>query len=255
MPTFLMNKNMLSTSAFLLVAVIAVIIVLINRFLLFIAPYRQEGWASIRDRFLKVTIPNFQNDCREFNLITYIKTRPILTEVEYVALGAYFLVFTFTSIYSTHPEMLKENKTIITTFFKIMIVSSTMMGMYPIWPLSVKTEIKETIIRIWHPLAMFYMLIFLSTFFVLLNKVNNLHYIMFALNMLGVIRVFGWKMSLPMVATGTYMGMKFYKYYAGIDELDTGVTTLEFMLISALAFMGLTLVNYLAHEQNGPRRK
>ncbi|MBL4662076.1 MAG: HAMP domain-containing histidine kinase, partial [Flavobacteriaceae bacterium] len=198
---------------------------------------RREKWAALVSK------------ARNFNPINYIKALPVADDSRYVTLGAYFLVFTFTSIYSTHAEMLKANKAIITTIYKTMIISSTMMGMYLIWPLSIKTEIKQMVMRVWYPLAIFYMLIFFSIFFVLLNKDNNLHFVLFAVNMIVSIVLLGWQMASVMIVVGMYMAVQFYKYYAGIEYLDISLGSPQFILLYSLVFIGAALVIFFRPQQ------
>ncbi|PCJ28169.1 MAG: hypothetical protein COA94_03595 [Rickettsiales bacterium] len=198
---------------------------------------RRERWAA------------FMSKVRSFNPINYIKTHPMSCDSTYVILGAYFLVFTFTSIYSTHAEMLKENKIIITTIYKTMIISSTMMGMYPIWPLSIKTEIKQMVMRVWYPLSIFYMLIVFSTFFVLLNEVNNLHFVMFAVNMIVSVILLGWQMALGMIVAGVYIGTQFYKYYIGVEYLDTSIGSPQFILLYSMLIVVMILIIFLKPKQ------
>ncbi|PCJ24482.1 MAG: hypothetical protein COA94_07290, partial [Rickettsiales bacterium] len=233
---------------------------LMNTAFLFASHYllkQKGGWVGIKDSsyidkqkiIRREKWAAFVSKAQNFNLINYIKTRPVVEDSAYVTLGAYFLIFTFTSIYSTHAEMLKANGDIIGVIYQIMIVSSTMMGMYPIWPLSIKTQIKQMVMRVWYPLSIFYMLIVFSTFFVLLNEVNNMHYIMFAVNMIVSVVLLGWRMALGMIVVGVYMGVQFYKYYAGVEYLDISIGSPQFILIYSSMFVVVILLIFLKPKQ------
>ncbi|PCJ25371.1 MAG: hypothetical protein COA94_06420 [Rickettsiales bacterium] len=218
---------------------------------------QKGGWVGIKDRtyidmqkaLRAERIATFINKVRNFNPVESIRKIPLAGESTYVTIGVYFLIFTFTTIYSTHMEMLKENGKMITTIYQIMMISGTMMGMYPIWPLSIKQATKEMAIRIWCPIAIFYMLIFLSTFFVLVNKVNNLHFVMFAVNMIVSVVLLGWQVASAMIVVGAYMAVQFYKYYAGVEYLDTSIGSPQFILLYSLVFIGTTLIIFFKPKQ------
>ncbi|PCJ22797.1 MAG: hypothetical protein COA94_08765 [Rickettsiales bacterium] len=219
---------------------------------------RQEGgWVGVKDtsyidkqRALRkkkwaVFMQKFQN----FRLVKAITTAPLPSETRCVMTGLYFIFFTVTIAYSTDIDTLKDNGNLVLIIYQIMIATGTVMAIYPIWPMNVKQKTKNMIIRIFYPIAMFYMMVFFSTFFVLLSDTNTLHYMIFAANIITLIVVMSWQAGTVMVIVGAYLAIQFYKYYMEIEHLDSSIGSPQFILIYSIVFIGSALMMFFKPKQ------
>ncbi|PCJ29043.1 MAG: hypothetical protein COA94_02725, partial [Rickettsiales bacterium] len=215
------------------------------------------GWVGIKDRsFLEKQKDENIRKRREifeklktFNFFDFCKKYAVASNITYVGLGIYFVFYTITTMYSIEATLLQGRGQIIFAIYQIMMVTGTAMAMYPIWPVSIKSSLKELIIQTWWPIAIFYMLILFSTFFVLVNKENHLQFVIFAINMIIAIIVLGWRTASIFIATGVYLSVQFYKYYMGIDYIDISIGSPQFVLMYILMLIGTVTIIFLKPQQ------
>jgi len=102
-----------------------------------------------------------------FSFIEFCKERAPKDELNYMWLGIYFIIYGFSTMYSTRLELVGDQSEVIVVVYQIMMVTGVVMAMYPIWPPRIKHEI---IVQVaWH-IVIFYMLIVFAVFFVMVNK-------------------------------------------------------------------------------------
>jgi Na+/proline symporter/signal transduction histidine kinase len=180
------------------------------------------------------------------NFIEFCKKTAPKNELMYMGLGIYCIFYTFSTMYSTQVELLKENGRIILTIYQIMMVTGVVMAMYPIWPPRIKHEI---IVQVAWNIVIFYMLIFFSSFFVMVSNLGQLQFAVFTLNMVIAAILTGWKVCISMVLVGFYLSSQFYKYYAGIDNIDASIGSPQFIFMYMLMLAGTALIIFLKPKQ------
>ncbi|PCJ25499.1 MAG: hypothetical protein COA94_06290, partial [Rickettsiales bacterium] len=218
---------------------------------------QKGGWVGVKDTtyideqriIRKKKWAAFMKKFQSFKLIKTIKEAPVPSESTCVMMGIYFILFTVTIAYSTDIDTLKDNGNLVSIIYQIMMVTGTVMAMYPIWPMNIKQKTRDMIIRIWYPVTMFYMMVFFSAFFVLLSDSNTLHYMIFTANIITLIILIGWQVGAVMIIVGTYMAVQFYKYYMGIEYLDISLGSPQFILVYSLVFVGVILMIFLKPKQ------
>jgi signal transduction histidine kinase len=184
-----------------------------------------------------------------FNMDKYLRKIAPSSEMTYMMLGIYFIIYTFTTMYSTHVELLKENNNLIFVIYQIMMVTSTLIAMYPIWPLSIKTETKQSIIRAWWPLSIFYMLIFFSCFFVMVSDFSMLQSAVFVINLMVAAFLLGWRLAVILIPFGFYMSINFHQHYFAEYNVRISFDSPEFILIYVVMLVGTTLLIFLKPKQ------
>jgi hypothetical protein len=202
-----------------------------------------SGWVGIKDReyldyekkIRKKKIAAFLNSIWNFNLIKSCKISAPKNELGYMVFGIYLILYSFTTMYSTQTTLLKEEGGIILTIYQIMMVTGVVTAMYPIWPPRIKYEI---IMQLAWNVIIFYMLIFFSSFFVMVSNFGQLQFAVFALNILLVTILTGWKLGISMVMVGFYLSSIFYKSYAGIESLDFTIGSPQFIFVYTVLFAG-----------------
>ena len=172
------------------------------------------GWVGIKDRkYLDDAkkekdrkIAAFLASIRNFNLIEYCKRTAPKDELNYMHLGVYFILYTFTTMYASQAELLREGGKVILTIYQIMMVTGVVMGMYPIWPPRIKYKI---IMQLAWNVVIFYMLILFSCFFVMVSNFGQLQFAIFVLNTLIATILTGWRLGITMLLVGFYCSSEF----------------------------------------------
>ena len=216
------------------------------------------GWVGVKDlTYLDEQKVKSQRDranyskwLSEFSLRKLFQKLAPHSEMTYVALGVYFVVYTITTMYTTQIELLGPNAELMKIVYPSMLVSGTMMMMYPIWPLSIATSIKKAIIETWYPIAVFYMLILFSCFFVLVSKFAMLQVALFVANLLVAALLLGWRVALPAIVIGFYLGIEFYQHFFGKAGFEARFGSPEFILIYVVLVLGSIVIFLLKPKQD-----
>ena len=218
---------------------------------------QKGGWVGIKDRtylderkIIQIeNRANLRNSILNFNFNRFLNKIAPNNDLTYTMLGIYFIICTFTTMYSTQVELSGNNSKMILLIYQIMMVTGTVIALYPLWPLSINPKIKERIIKIIWPIATFYMLVFFSTFFVMVSKFGMLQVAVYAVNLMIVALFFGWRLGIITIATGFYLGIKFYHYNFPTLDLSHGFSSPEFILMYVLLLIGTTLIIFLKPKQ------
>lgn len=211
--------------------------------------FKQEGgWIKV----LKVDYskqnmrPSIWFTITNFNFIAFCKKNSPKSELTYMGFGIYCILYTLTTMYSTHSSLLEENGSIILTIYQIMMITGVLMAMYPIWPPRIKHKI---IVQVAWNVVVFYMLIFFSGFFVMVSDFNQLQFAVFTLNIAMTALLVGWKLALVMSVTGFYLCSVFYRYHTGIDSVDFSIGSPQFVLMYILMLAGSALIIFLKPKE------
>ena len=230
---------------------------LINMIVLFGFHYlfkQAGGWVGIKDysylesskkeksRMIVALVRNIQ----AFSFIEFCKERAPKDELNYMWLGIYFIIYGFSTMYSTRLELVGDQSRVIVIVYQIMMVTGVLMAMYPIWPPRIKHEI---IVQVAWYIVIFYMLIVFAVFFVMVNKFGQLQFALFVLNILIATILTGWRLGIGLSVVGFYFGLELYKYYAGINEIDFTVGSPEFVSIYVVILAGAVLLMFFKPKE------
>lgn len=215
---------------------------------------QKGGWVGIKDtKYLEETRRErakknkiFLEKLKNFDLIKFCKKNSPKTENSYMWFGIYLIIYTLTTMYSTHIELLRDKEKIILTIYEIMMVTGVLLAMYPIWPPRIKYDV---IVQIAWNVIIFYMLIFFSCFFVMVSNFGQLQFTVFTLNILLTAILIGWKFGLCMTIIGFILSSQFYKFYAKIEVLEFMVGSPPFILMYSLMLIGSTIIILLKPKQ------
>ena len=184
-----------------------------------------------------------------FTIRSFCKKIAPHNDITYTMLGIYFIVCTITTMYSTQVELLGSNAQLMKIIYPSMLITGTTMAMYQIWPLSVADSIKKAIIETWYPIAIFYMLIFFSCFFVLVGKFATLQVGLFITNLMIAALLLGWRLALPSIIVGFYLAIQFYQCFFGITDFAIQFGSPEFILIYVVLFLGSAIIFFLKPKE------
>jgi len=186
---------------------------------------------------------------KNFNIRTLCQKIAPPSEVTYTMLGIYFVICTITTMYSTQVELLGANAQLMKIIYPSMLLTGTTMAMYQIWPLSIADSIKKAIIETWYPIAIFYMLILFSCFFVIVSKFAMLQVALFIINLMIASLLLGWRLALPSIIIGFYSAIQFYQYFFGKADFAVQFGSPEFILIYAVLFLGSAVIVFLKPKE------
>lgn len=234
--------------------------ILCNTVFLFGSHYllRQPGgWVGIKDRtyldeqkiMSQKKKTDFSQYVNNFSIRNICQKIAPYRDITYTTLGVYFIVCTITTMYSTQVELVGANGQLMKIIYPLMLITGTTISMYQIWPLSVPTRIKKNIIETWYPVAIFYMLIFFSCFFVLVSKFAMLQVVLFVTNLMVAALLLGWRLALPSIIVGFFLAIKFYQYFFGETGFAVQFGSPEFILIYALLFLSSVVIFFLKPKQ------
>ena len=182
---------------------------------------------------------------KEFNLIVFCKNNSPKNELTYTGFGVFCTISTICTMYSITNTIGAQNKGTILHIYESMLILSVCFMTYPIWPSSLK---KDIITQIAWNFGIVYLLIFCSSFFLMLSNFGQLQLIVFIINIIVAAILTKWKLALAMITAGSYLSLKAYKCYANIDRLDINMTSTS-LIIYTFLLSGAAIVIFLKPKQ------
>lgn len=215
------------------------------------------GWVGIKDRSYldqqrivrEERKEKFVKMIKEFDFKKFCQKLSPQSDLTYSTLGLYFIVYTITIMYSTSVELLGDNALLMKLIYPIMLITGTLMLIYPIWPISIPVKLKKRIIQTWYPVSIFYMLIFFGYFFVLVSQFSNITVALFCINTLIMSLLLGWKFLLPTMIIGFYLSINFYQYFFGVNGFAIRFGSPEFILIYMSLLLGSVVIFFFKPRQ------
>ena len=181
----------------------------------------------------------------EFDLMVFCKNNSPKKDLTYTSFGIFSTISTISTMYSISNVIDGQNKDTILPFYEIMLVLSVCFTTYPIWPSTIK---KDNIAQVAWSISIFFLLIFCSSFFLMLSNFSHLQFVVFIVNLIVAAILTRWKLLLTMMIVGIYSSIKAYQYYTGIDNIviNTASTSL---IIYTFLLAGTAIVIFFRPKQ------
>lgn len=181
----------------------------------------------------------------EFDLMVFCKNNSPKRDLTYTSFGIFSTISTISTMYSISNVIDGQNKDAILPFYEIMLVLSVCFTTYPIWPSTIK---KDNIAQVAWSISIFFLLIFCSSFFLMLSNFSHLQFVVFIVNLIVAAILTRWKLLLTMMIIGIYLSIKAYQYYTGIDNIviNTASTSL---IIYTFLLAGTAIVIFFRPKQ------
>ena len=181
----------------------------------------------------------------EFDLMVFCKNNSPKRDLTYTSFGIFSTISTISTMYSISNVIDVQNKDAILPFYEIMLVLSVCFTTYPIWPSTIK---KDNIAQVAWSISIFFLLIFCSSFFLMLSNFSHLQFVVFIVNLIVAAILTRWKLLLTMMIVGIYSSIKAYQYYTGIDNIviNTASTSL---IIYTFLLAGTAIVIFFRPKQ------
>lgn len=223
---------------------------MIVNFIFFIGSHyllRQPGgWIKDTRRIIKHEnkLKKAINFLRNFSFITFCKSNAPRNELTYTGFGLFCIISTICTMYSMSNSF--GNKTLL-GFYEVMLATSICFMTYPIWPHSLK---KETLIQITWNIAILYLLIICSTFFVLLSNFAHLQVTIFILNIVVLAILTRWNVTFFLMLVGVSIAIQFYKHYMGIENINIVIGSTQFVVYNLLLVATAIIIFLKPKQQN-----
>ena len=186
---------------------------------------------------------------KQFNIITYLREGAPKHDDMYIRVGAYFIIYTFTTMYTTHTNLLGPGRQLLSWIYPFMLITGTMMLIYHLWPSSIPQRIRQVVVQIWWPISLFYMLILFSGFFVLLSDFSLLQSLVAFLNILVVITLYKWQMTMIALPIGCYLSCKLYGSIYGQYQLQFDPGSPEAVMAYLMMLCGTAIIMFVKPKQ------
>ncbi len=229
---------------------------LINAILLLGVHYltRQKGgWVEFRffnsSNDQEINQISFIKKVSNFKLLKFLQRHAQINESIVVGFGFYGIIYTLITMYASYEKPLIGSETIITTICQFMMLTSLLFVMLPIWPSMIKKSLKEKIIQIWWPIAIFYMMVVLNIFFVMLNNFSQLQFTIFITNIILSVFLVGWRLGIPMMLTGLYLGSQAYNYYIDYNKFSFEMSSPQIIVMYVSMLISAIVILFLKPQQ------
>ena len=232
---------------------------LVNIIFLFGSHYyfKQEGgFVGIKDKksYMDLNIQSYKTrmkkaDYNNFSFVKYCQKHFPNNEMSYTGLGIYFIVFTVSTMYSVHSELLIKNIDNILIIYQIMMVTGVVIATYPIWPVSLRQELKQRIAQIAWPITSFFMLVFFNIFFLLISNFGLLQSSIFSINLVIVSILVGWRLASIMVVIGICIVLTIFNIYFSELTVDFSIGSPGFICAYIVMIIATTLIIFIKPRQ------
>jgi signal transduction histidine kinase len=159
------------------------------------------------------------------------------------------MIYAVSTMYSTRAELLKENAQMILVFYQILLVSGTILFVYPIWPRGIEFEKKQTFAQCVWPIVITGILIFFNTFFVLISDFQGVQFGMFSINLLVASILLGWRIFAICAVSGLYLAFELHQIYNPNYSLDIEIGSPAFIATYTLMLIGASTILFIKPRQ------
>lgn len=213
------------------------------------------GWEKVEVVQPKKVGPTFWQQVQSFDLKACLAQRLPTNDISYLGVGVYFVVLTFSTMYSTSFALSEPGSTPILAMYQVMMITGVLITTYPIWPLSIPVNIKRKVASVAWYASITYMLVLFSTFFVMVSKFSTLQFTIFTTNLLVVIHLFGWRIASVVIPITFFAGIELYKFYKGVDHVDFSIGSPLFVAMYSLFLIGTVLTIFLRPQEEQKKRR
>lgn len=214
---------------------------------------QKGGWIGIKDtnelaelkNNRRKMVGNFTKRIRNFDFFHIVRSHSPKDELTYSGFGIFGIISTIFTMYSLANSSMEYNKNIPMIFYESMLIVSVFFATYPIWPTKLKSKFYAPLL--WN-LSTFYILVFCSSFFVLLSNFGHLQFVIFTVNLIVMAILSRWSIAIVFILIGCYCSLTFYKHYTNVETIALSIGSTSFILYSLL-LIGTAIIIFLKPKQ------
>jgi signal transduction histidine kinase len=133
--------------------------------------------------------------------------------------------------------------------YQIMMVTGVILAMYPLWPPTIRQEVKETIVQVAYPITIFYMLVVFNFFFLLISNFGSLQFSVFTLNLVICSVVVGWRLAAIMIICGIFVAGGIFSNFFNHYSVTLNIGSPGFICTYILMLFAASLVIFIKPKQ------
>jgi signal transduction histidine kinase len=184
---------------------------------------------------------------KEFNLWSFCKKNTPKHDYIYSLFGLFCIISVFSTMYSIPKNIQLEHKEILEFIYHTVLIFSSILLTFPIWPPTFKQE--KFIIIAWN-IMLPYILIFTPTLLIIISNFGQFQLMIFMLNIIIIAIMFRWQVAIFMVCSTVFLSVESYKWYVGVDDLSAAVDIgLQFKIMYVLLLVSSILIIFLKPKQ------
>jgi signal transduction histidine kinase len=217
---------------------------------------KQPGvWVGIKDNEQLIEIKTKRkrrfwklvNAIKAFNLLTFCKKNMPNQEYIYSIFGIYCIISVFSTMYSIPQEIQLAKGPILEFVYHTVLVSSSILLTFPIWPPTFKRE--KFILIAWNLLVP-YILVFAPTLLIIVSNFGQFQLMIFLINIVIISLLMRWQVAIVMIFCAMFISIEFYKWYMGVPQITDAITIgLQFKIMYLLLLISSVLIVFLKPKQ------
>ena len=168
-------------------------------------------------------------------------------ESSYILFALFSIVSVFSASYSMSSVDISKYQTLIHFLYASTLLIASYFLMLPIWYNN--SRLSNTVSVIW-VFSLFYVLVFVSGVLAITSHFGQFQLMMFLLSMVVLSMLVRWQTALAFIATGIFVSIQFFKWYAGVEEFSGNFGSLQFKVIYALVLVSSILIAFFKPQQD-----
>ncbi len=213
------------------------------------------GWVGIKDKEPLLAVRNerkrkmrkWMKAIREFSFWHFCKENTPKHDYIYPLFGLFCIISVFSTMYSMPKNIQLEHKEILEFIYHTVLVSSSILFTFPIWPSTFKQE--NFIVIAWN-LILPYVLIFAPTLLIIVSNFGQFQLMIFILNIIIIALLVRWQVAIFMVCSTVFLGVETYKWHVGVDDLSAAIEVgLQFKIMYVLLLVSSILIVFFKPKQ------
>lgn len=201
------------------------------------------SFSSLKIKYI-IKITNLYNSIKKFDLLKSCKDNLPLNESTYAYLGLFMIIVNYSSAYTIPQQIILQNIDLYNFIHHTSLIIATCFLTYPIWPTTYKN--KNYISLLWI-IGIFYILVFSSSLLVIMSHFTELQIIIFMVNLIIVVTLLKWPITLIATMAGIFASSNFYKCYNHVNALPK--SDLQFKIIYTIILFVSSLIIFLRPKQ------
>ena len=200
----------------------------LNGLLLFGTHYllgQPGGWIDTRDKEYykekqnakKIFKKQIKHNIENFSFVKFCINNALHNDVNYTLFGVFGFITSIAIMYALPAPVHFDHSQILIILYQSMMVISNFFLLYLVWSPKVKNR---TFVSIVWNISVVHLLCFCSTFFLLLSNFHKLVLVVFIVDIIVMFSLVKWRVAIPMIILGTFLGTCTYLYYIQIEGIN-----------------------------------
>lgn len=184
---------------------------------------------------------------KEFNFWNFCKKNTPKHDYIYSLFGLFGIISVFSTMYSIPKNIQLEHKEVLEFIYHTVLIFSSILLTFPIWPLRFKRE--KFIIIAWN-IMLPYILVFAPILLIIISNFGQFQLMIFMLNIVIIALILRWQVAIFMVCSTVFLSVESYKWYVGVDDLSAAIDIgLQFKIMYVLLLVSSILIVFLKPKQ------